>query len=78
MGFKSIVAKKQKENKAIERVKIGKNGEVRETAAVRIRPSIWQAFCDEIDARRKKGEKITRGEVIEELIENWLKGGSDE
>ena len=74
MGLKSILTKKHKE---IGRERITRSGEAREVVSIRVYPSVWRRFTEEIERRRDLGQKITRGEVIEELIEKWLEGAEN-
>ena len=68
-SLKKIVANRKK---SIGKSRIGINGEEREPATFRIRPSVMKRFESEFYKRKSEGEKITKADAIEEAIELWI------
>ena len=63
--------------KKVGKARIGRDGEAKITAGFRVRASVVEAFNQEIARRIAEGEELHKGEVIEALIEKWIKGECD-
>ena len=73
MGLEKFIGKGKKLGKA----SIGRDGEAKITAGFRVRASVVEAFNKEIGRRIAAGEDVQKGEVIEKLMEKWIRGECD-
>lgn len=64
--------------KKVGKARIGREGEAKITAGFRVRASVVEAFSQEIARRIAEGEELHKGEVVEMLMEKWIKGECDE